>query len=148
MAKTRIRTLAVCVLRDADRILLEHGYDRVTKVAFYRAIGGGLDFGERAEEAARREWMEELGVELSDLRLLGVIENIFVYEARQRHEIVFVFTGRVPEAVRHATEPLEVVEGDGERHPATWLSLKELEAGAVPVYPVGLLALVRRETGG
>jgi len=145
MPELRIRPLAVCVCRDGARILVEHGYDRVKRQRFYRAIGGGIEFGERAAEAVRREWMEELSADLDDLRLLGVLENLFTYEGREGHEVVFVFTARLRDATRRSVGPVEVVESDGQRHVATWEPLTELEKNDVPLYPAGILDLLRHE---
>jgi 8-oxo-dGTP pyrophosphatase MutT (NUDIX family) len=44
---------------------------------YYRPLGGGIDFSETGEEAARRELREELGVELGSVRFLGFLENLF-----------------------------------------------------------------------
>jgi 8-oxo-dGTP diphosphatase len=38
--------------------------------------GGGLEYGERAEDAVRREVREETGVEIGDLCFLGVFEAL------------------------------------------------------------------------
>ncbi|MDW3844990.1 NUDIX domain-containing protein [Micromonospora sp. BRA006-A] len=57
-------------------------------------MGGGIDFGETAEAAVRRELREELDVDLLDVRLLGVLENLFHAFGRDGHEIVFVFDCR------------------------------------------------------
>ncbi len=55
-------------------------------------IGGGIEFGETAEAALRREFAEELGVTLGSVELLEVVENIFEFEGgRPGHEIVHVF---------------------------------------------------------
>jgi len=143
MSSPTIRSLALCVCRDGERILVEHGYDRVKQQQFYRAIGGGIEFGERAADAARREWMEELGVELAEMRLLGVLENLFTYDGRPGHEIVFVFTAQIRDALPHATAPLEVVDSDGQHHAVAWVPLAELEGGTVPLYPAGILDLIR-----
>ena len=57
-------------------------------------MGGGIDFGEMAEAAVRRDLREELDVELLDERLLGVLENLFHAFGRYGHEIVFVYDCR------------------------------------------------------
>lgn len=53
------------------------GTDSVTGETFHRLIGGGIEFGETAEAALRREFAEELGVTLGSVELLEVVENIF-----------------------------------------------------------------------
>src|SRR5438552_18856672 len=89
-----IRPIAVCVLRHPQRpghLLLEEGYDRVKREHFFRPLGGGIEFGERAQEALAREMREELDAALTDVRLLGVLENRFTFEGTPGHEVVFVF---------------------------------------------------------
>ena len=51
--------------------------DTVKGSAFARPLGGGIDFGETSQDAIVREIREELGAELTDARLLGIVENIF-----------------------------------------------------------------------
>lgn len=141
MPVARIRPIAVCFVRDGERLLVEHGYDSVGQRTFYRVIGGGIEFGERAEDAVCREWLEELGAELADLRLLGVTENLFTNEGQPGHEVVFVFAGRLRDAPRFLSTPIEIVESDGQRHAAEWIPAAELAAGPVPLFPDGALAL-------
>ena len=90
--KNQIRTLAVALCRSGDRILVERGHDRVRDHWFYRAIGGGIEFGEPAVTALMREWKEEYGLALQDPVPVGAVENLFTFEGREGHEIVLVFT--------------------------------------------------------
>ena len=58
----RTRVTALGLMRRSDgRLLLERGMDAAKGEAFYRAPGGGVEFGEYAAAALRREFMEELG---------------------------------------------------------------------------------------
>jgi ADP-ribose pyrophosphatase YjhB (NUDIX family) len=138
MTTRRIRTVAVAVCRAGDRILVERGFDRTSGEHFLRAIGGGVEFGERAADAVVREWREELGLELQAPVLLGVLENLFTYEGRAGHEVVLVFTARLADV----RAELETVEGTGERHSAVWVALDDVRRGAPPLYPAGLLDLI------
>lgn len=133
---------AVCLCQDGDRVLLENGHDRATGESFLRAIGGGVEFGERAEDAVRREWKEELGADLADLRLLGVIENLFAYDGRPGHEVVFVFTGTLARPLSCAARTLEFFEADGTRHVAEWVD-RATGPGSLRLLPAGLGELWR-----
>ncbi len=93
--KRKIRPIAICVCRDGERILVAEGHDSVKKQIFYRPLGGTIEFGEHGEEAVRREFQEEIGAELDEVRYLGMLENIFTYEGNRGHEIVLVYDGRL-----------------------------------------------------
>lgn len=55
-----------------------------------RPLGGGVNFAEPWTEALRREFREELRVELSRIGPPRVVENIFEHEGVTGHEVVFV----------------------------------------------------------
>src|SRR5262245_7803885 len=98
--KKRIRPLAICVFRHNDKILVAEGYDPVKGETFYRPLGGGIEFGERSDEAICREIMEELNLEVdrNSLKYLGTLENIFTFNGTPGHEIVQVYDGALIES--------------------------------------------------
>ncbi|MEX2081522.1 MAG: NUDIX domain-containing protein, partial [Dehalococcoidia bacterium] len=67
-------------------MLVFRGYDAVKEQAFYRPLGGGIEFGETAEEAVIREMREEIGAETRVMRHLMTVENLFTYEGQPGHE--------------------------------------------------------------
>ena len=75
-----LRIKAVCVFRHKDRILAIDAFDPTKKERFWVPIGGRVEFGETSRDAIAREVREELSAEVRDLRLLGVLENIFTYD--------------------------------------------------------------------
>lgn len=89
--RNHIRPLAVAVVRHKNKILAMEGYDSVKQETFYRLIGGGIEFGEKAEDTVVREFREELGLDIKVTRFLGTSENIFTYEGKPGHEIVLFF---------------------------------------------------------
>ena len=130
-----IRNIAVGLPRKGEHVLAIEGSDMVRGLDFYRAVGGGIEFGETAEAALRREFHEELDCELDEVELLGVIENIFEYEGLPGHEIAHVF------AVR--SSGLSAVPLDAELHildegsPVRWIAISELRDGSRPLFPYG-----------
>ena len=62
----QIRSVSLCVFLNKNRILVFEGYDKVKDEIFYRPLGGGIEFGETAEETVRRELREEINAEVDD----------------------------------------------------------------------------------
>jgi ADP-ribose pyrophosphatase YjhB (NUDIX family) len=128
------------VIRRDDRLLVFRGYDPAKREEFYRPLGGGIEFGEPAEVAVRRELREELGVTLESVRLLGVLENLFTHADEPGHEIVFVFSASVPGHLLRADLPLVVLD---EGSPVEWVPWEAFDSGARRLYPTGLADLLR-----
>lgn len=135
----RIRPLAICVFRRDDGcILVAPGFDTVKQQRFYRPLGGEIEFGERAEEAVRREIREELGSEIEDVRLLSVSENIFTFLGANGHELVWSFEARLLDESLYEGETVTCDEG-GSAFEAHWVRLETFARGEVPLFPDGLL---------
>lgn len=130
-----IRNIAVGLpVKDGNLLALE-GHDRSRELDFLRAIGGGIEFGETAGDALRREFMEELGVTLEDAEPLGVFENIFTYEGEPGHEIAHVFsvTSAALDAVPLDAELRILDEGS----PVRWVPISDIESGIRVLFPEG-----------
>jgi ADP-ribose pyrophosphatase YjhB (NUDIX family) len=137
----QIRPIAIALIWKGDALLVEHGFDAVKNERFFRPPGGDMEFGERASETLCRELREELGAELLEPRLVGVLENIFEYEGRPQHEIAFVLEARFADERLYSCAELEIQESHV-RVRASWKSLGELDAEGAPLYPQGLRALL------
>ena len=145
MPTPSIRPKAVCTVRRGAEILVSAARDSVKGETYYGPLGGGIEFGELAAHAVRREMMEELGAGLAGVRLLGVLENIFTYEGRPGHEIVFVFLGRFADATLYQRDELRWTESDGTQWVAGWMPLEHFAPGGPPLYPSGLYALLSED---
>ncbi|RBI64163.1 NUDIX hydrolase [halophilic archaeon] len=64
---------------------------------FYYLLGGGVEFGERSEDALRREFREELGVSLADVAYRETYEEVFTFDGRREHEIWRVYEVEIAE---------------------------------------------------
>ena len=144
MKKKKIRPLAICVFRNRDRILVNEGYDPVKKQTFYRPLGGGIEFGEKAEDTVRRELMEEINVEVGEVRYLGTLESIFTFNGAMGHEIVMVFDGVLVNFGLYEQAVIEGEEANGEVIRAMWKRLDEFGAGKSILYPPGLLEMLTK----
>jgi ADP-ribose pyrophosphatase YjhB (NUDIX family) len=125
-----------------DEILVMEGYDPLKRETFYRPLGGGVEFGERVIDALRREMREELGAEIKDVRLLQVMENLFVFDGARGHEIVWMYDATLVDPAFYARDEI-VINENGTRGRARWKPLSEFAAGRAILYPDGLLELLR-----
>lgn len=138
-----IRPIAICVFRRDNRILVSEGYDPVKNETFYRPLGGMIEFGEHSAQTVHREIREEIGAEVADLRYLGTLENIFVYDGWPGHEIVMVYDGTLKDGSLYRRDRIEVAEtGSEETTMAVWKDLREFAPDRPPLYPHGLLELL------
>jgi 8-oxo-dGTP pyrophosphatase MutT (NUDIX family) len=141
MKKNRVRAIAICVFRNADRILVAEGFDELKNQKFYRPLGGTIEFGEYSDETVRRELMEEIQAEVSDLRYLGALENIFTFNGEKGHEIVFIYDGKLTDKTLYEKV---LLQGDepGTALKAIWVDLCDIGPGSPPLYPTGLAELL------
>jgi ADP-ribose pyrophosphatase YjhB (NUDIX family) len=143
MAGEGIKVKAFAVLRNraGERLLVWRGHDPARGLTFHRLLGGHVEFGERAVEAVVREIREEVGTELLEPRLLGVLENVFTYEERPGHEVVFVYDGTLADGDVVPPEGGILVEQDGSEVPLEWRPIVGADP-AVPLFPDGVLDLI------
>lgn len=94
MIKENIKVKALClILNDNKEMLLSVDFDKVKKEFFYRPLGGHVEFNEKTVDTVKREFKEEIGAELVNLKPFTIIENMFAWDGIPGHEIVFVYTG-------------------------------------------------------
>jgi len=142
MKPNRLRPLAIGVFRHRDRILVADGYDPVKQSAYCRPLGGAIEFGERAVDALAREIREELGVEIGEPRLLGVLENLFTLNGQRGHEIIFVYDARFVDKSLYARATLPFHEAGWAAGHARWFDLTKADEDKARLVPEELFALL------
>ncbi|MBZ0297506.1 MAG: NUDIX domain-containing protein [Anaerolineae bacterium] len=87
--KLRFRPAVYAFIMHEGRLLLL----RVPVTQKYTLPGGGVEPGERLEEALRREVREESGLEIATMRLVQVNEDFFYYDPGDRayHSYYFIY---------------------------------------------------------
>ena len=116
---------------------------------FQRPLGGHVEFGEYALDTIHREFLEEIGQVVTDVRLLGVLENIFGWRGGTEHEVVFIFTAAFADEAAYEIEE-QPIRDDTEPGRVLW---RQADAVSPPLYPAGLSELIavgdsRTRSGG
>nr|WP_290224414.1 NUDIX domain-containing protein [Trichocoleus desertorum] len=138
----QIRVLALGLIQDrqaaaaekGDRIFVSEGYDPVKQKTFYRALGGGVDFGETSLIALQREFQEEIQAELANIRYLGCLENLFVFDGRAGHELIQLYKCDFADPRFYELDELIFVEGD-RRKKALWVESDRFKSGELTLVP-------------
>ena len=121
--------------RDGALLVSEHAGAR----AFHRPLGGHVEFGERALATIHREFQEEIGQRLREVRLLGVLENIFEWHGEKQHEIVFLFRAEfIDPAAYEVVEQAILDQPDGDNR-VIW---RPPGTTTPPLYPEGVTTLL------
>jgi 8-oxo-dGTP pyrophosphatase MutT (NUDIX family) len=109
--------------------------------SYCRPLGGGIEFGETSAEAIVREIREELRAEITNLRLIGTLENIFTYLGSPGHEIIQIYDGEFVDHGLYELPYLLGAESDGTAFKAFWRDPSYFSA-SLPLYPGGLAELL------
>ncbi|MFI3241867.1 MAG: NUDIX domain-containing protein [Alphaproteobacteria bacterium] len=86
-----IRSIVVAVIKKDNKVLAMPCFDKIKNEVFYRLPGGGIEFGEKAQTALKREFLEEIGINVNIEKQLPTVENIFEFNGKNGHEIVIPF---------------------------------------------------------
>src|SRR5579862_3161798 len=132
-----IKAMAV-IRRPRDGALLVSQSD---EPLFQRPLGGHVEFGEYALDTVNREFGEELGQALTDVRLLGVLENIFGWQGGTEHEVVFIFTAAFASPDAYEIEEQRILDHTERR--VLW---RPAGATSPPLYPAGLSELIATDS--
>jgi 8-oxo-dGTP pyrophosphatase MutT (NUDIX family) len=138
--QTKIRPIAIAIIRRNDEILVAKARDEVKKETFYRPLGGEIEFGESSPDCIIRELMEEIQADIIDMKLLTVLENIFVYEGKPGHEIVMVYEVQLADKSFYKLNkiPFNEIGWDD----IEWKAINDFKSGRDILYPEKLLSII------
>lgn len=129
-----IRFLALGLVRDGDRLFLSRGYDATKNSYFYRALGGGVEFGERSSAALQREFQEELQAQITNIVYLACLENVFTFNDQPGHEVIQLYACDFADRSFYEREEITFNEGDRAKV-ALWVSANRCKSGELRVVP-------------
>lgn len=129
-----IRVLALGIIRHGDRVFISEGYDPVKQQTFYRAMGGGVDFGETSQQALQREFQEEIQAELTDIKYLGCLENLFTFNGKPGHEVLFIYECNFVDPKFYQLSELTFAEGIRKKR-ALWVEIERFKSKELKLVP-------------
>ncbi len=118
-------------IRD-NKLLVSEGFDKVKNSVFYRCLGGGIEFLEKSSDALKREFLEEINVNVIVRDFLGVSENIFSYNGKNAHELVLFYLIDISDD--DFKDEYEVIDDHG-ICTAKWIDIDEFKNGSKVLYP-------------
>lgn len=134
-----IRPVAIGVAIEEGRLLVVEVAERDGSILGYRPPGGGIEFGERAEDALHREFFEEMCARIEIIAPPQIIENFYTLNDARGHEIIFAFPIRVLTRSLIETPTFVIQEPDGSSDRAQWIDLDEFGEEKKRLLPAGLL---------
>lgn len=127
-----IRPIVLGIVRRGNKILVSEGYDKVKQETFYRSLGGGIEFLENSKDALKREFKEELNIDIDVGEFLGISENIFTYNGKKAHELILFYNVTIDD--KDYKEKYHVIDDNSETD-AKWMDIDEFTNNNLKLYP-------------
>lgn len=127
-----IRPIALGLVIEDNKLLVSEGFDKVKNETFYRCLGGGIEFLEKSEEALKREFLEEINIDITVKDFLGISENIFTYQGKKAHELILFYSIEISD--KNYQEEYKVIDDHGETI-AKWIDIDEFKNKNKILYP-------------
>lgn len=134
----RIRAIAVALVYRGTDVLVMAVKDDSGSIEGWRPLGGAIEFGESAEEALVREFLEEIGQPIRCIKRLCVLENLYSHEGTRGHEIVFAFEAELVGSGFDSEAGVSFLDG-GVTNEVAWRPVREFVEGVERLFPEKLL---------
>lgn len=140
---SHIRVKALGLHWRDGRLLAAEVLDDAGRVKGVRPLGGSVEFGETSSDAVRREFREELGIDVAIVGEPIYLENIYEHEGAPGHEVLILFEVLFPSGAFAEQDCVRFHEDNGAAGVARWFALDQLDvAGGPDLYPAGLKDLL------
>ena len=131
-----IRPIVVGIVKKDNKILGMPGLKKETNQKYVRLIGGGVEFLEPLEVALKREFKEELNVDIKVNEYLGFEDSIIVYDGKDAHEHVFLYEIDVLADLKNEYNYEEITdEGEKLHQNVCWFDIEDIKSGKILIFP-------------
>jgi len=94
----------VFLINDNEEVLLlKRSKNSKNEKGYWNKVGGEVEFGEKLEDALRRETKEELNIEIDDIEFLSVTDHILSEE--KQHWVGFNYMAKIMSGTPKIMEP-------------------------------------------
>lgn len=121
----KIRPTAFALISKDNKFLVIDAYDKIKKEKFFRPLGGGIEFRETGKETLKRELLEEIEAEIGNVKFLGLMENIFTYEGKNRHELALLYQADFKDKSFYERKELKILDNN-KSEKVCWVDKEEL----------------------
>ena len=127
-----IRPVVLGIAKKDNKLLVSKGYDKIKNQFFYRCLGGGIEFQETSIEALKREFKEEIDIDIEIEDYCGLAENIFTFQGKKGHELVLLYNIKIKD--EDYKEKYHMIDDDGEDE-AVWVDIDDFKSKKKILYP-------------
>lgn len=127
-----IRPIVLGLVKNGNKLLVSKGYDELKNQEFYRCLGGGIEFLEKSKDALKREFKEEINIEIEIGKFLGISENIFNDKGKDAHELILFYDVYIKD--KDYQEKYNLVDDDLETE-AIWVDINKFRNKELILYP-------------
>ena len=94
---------ALIINDNNETLLLKRTSKSRNEAGFWSKPGGGVELGEKVEDALKREIKEELGVDIKIIKPLGFTDHII--KSENQHWVAFSYLAKIESGVPMNLEP-------------------------------------------
>lgn len=127
-----IRPIVLGLAIKDNKLLVGEGFDNVKSETFYRCLGGGIEFLEKSTDALKREFKEEIDINITVKNFLGISENIFTYKGRNAHELILFYSIEISD---DDYKEEYIINDDCGKYKAKWINIEEFKNKNKVLYP-------------
>ncbi|MFC5466033.1 NUDIX domain-containing protein [Lederbergia graminis] len=131
MSRPLLRAEGIIINENRTEILVQCDVDE----RFYRLPGGTIELEETAEEAIKRELIEEFELSVDIGELACVNESIIQYDGRKQHHCTLIHWCSIHEKIEH-----DLIHNENPNVKLVWRTISQLSER--PFYPEGILDVV------
>jgi ADP-ribose pyrophosphatase YjhB (NUDIX family) len=126
------------LIREKLGALLGTGVAEGMRILYGGSVGGAVEFGESAEEAVAREFLEEIETPIRCTKQLCVLENLYDHHGTRGHEVVFAFEAELLGSAVESKASFSFVDG-GVTNDVAWRPVREFSEGSQRLFPEKLV---------